>query len=277
MNSKYTSGLLFSVAGQASKAKLLLVITMLWSASADSRGAVVPPSGSTTEGVDVSSVQGSVNWASVAGSGRSFAITRVSNGLTVDSTFQQNWQGIAAAGLIRGTYQFFEPGQDSAAQAALLLSQMGTLGPGDLPPVLDVETLGGQSASTVDAEIGTWVTIVRAAIGRNPIIYTSPFFWATIMVGRSNFATDLWTADYISLPLVSAPWTGWEIWQYTDTGRVARIGGAVDLDKFNGSLDQLQAYATPVPEPSTMVAGALLLLPLAVQGIRHLRNRKSVS
>lgn len=32
---------------------------------------------------------------------------------------------------------------------------------------------------------------------------------------------------------------------------------------------------TPVPEPSTLIAGALLLVPIGVQGIRHLQSRKS--
>jgi lysozyme len=261
--------------------KLLLVIAALCAACGGGRGAiiVVPPNGSTTEGVDVSKFQGNVNWSAVAGSGKSFAITRVSDGLTVDSTFQQNWQGIASAGLIRGAYQFFQPGMDSAAQAALLLSQIGTLGPGDLPPVLDVEVTGGQPGAQINAEIGTWVAIVQAAIGRSPIIYTAPQFWATTIGSRPNFGTDLWTADWNpNLPHVSSPWTGWEFWQYSISGNVAGIPGQVDLDRFNGSLAELQAYAvqaSTVPEPTTMVAGALLLLPLGLQAIRHLRNRKT--
>jgi hypothetical protein len=36
--------------------------------------------------------------------------------------------------------------------------------------------------------------------------------------------------------------------------------------------------ATPVPEPSTFIAGALLVIPFAGQGLRSLRrNRRSVS
>lgn len=265
-----------SYTGGESKAKLLLAVVVLCAAWADSRGAiiVVPPSGSTTEGVDVSKFQGTIDWSAVAASGKSFAIARVSDGLTVDSTFQHNWQGIAEAGLIRGAYQFFQPGMDSASQAALLLSQIGTLGPGDLPPVLDVEITGGESGATINAKIGTWVAIVRAATGRNPIIYTSPLFWATTINSSPNFGTDLWTADWNpTLPHVSSPWTGWEFWQYSISGRVAGIPGQVDLDRFNGSLAELQAYIAPVPEPTTIVAGALLLLPFGLRAIRHSRQR----
>jgi hypothetical protein len=34
---------------------------------------------------------------------------------------------------------------------------------------------------------------------------------------------------------------------------------------------------TPVPEPTTMVAGALLLLPFGLSAVRHLRNRKQAA
>ena len=37
------------------------------------------------------------------------------------------------------------------------------------------------------------------------------------------------------------------------------------------------ADTTPVPEPSTYIAGALLLLPFGAQTLRHLRSRKQVS
>jgi hypothetical protein len=47
----------------------------------------------------------------------------------------------------------------------------------------------------------------------------------------------------------------------------------------NGLLQmkmRVEGEASPVPEPTTYIAGALLLLPFGLQGIRHLRNRKQV-
>ncbi len=35
--------------------------------------------------------------------------------------------------------------------------------------------------------------------------------------------------------------------------------------------------ATPIPEPTTMIAGALLLLPFGLQGVRMLRNRRQAA
>jgi hypothetical protein len=39
-------------------------------------------------------------------------------------------------------------------------------------------------------------------------------------------------------------------------------------------FDNVAFNTTPVPEPSTYVAGALLALPVVVQGVRRMRNRK---
>ena len=61
-----------------------------------------------------------------------------------DSEFGANWKGIQSAGLVRGAYQYFEPGEDAAAQADLVVENVGVLGPADLPVVIDVETAGGE-------------------------------------------------------------------------------------------------------------------------------------
>ena len=39
-------------------------------------------------------------------------------------------------------------------------------------------------------------------------------------------------------------WTGWSYWQYTSRGEVPGIVGSVDLNRFNGSIDDLYAYLT---------------------------------
>src|SRR5207248_3288400 len=105
-----------------------------------------------------------INWAQVKGSGRDFAIVRVSDGTGhLDPYFAQNWTGAKNAGLVRGVYQFFEPGEDPVAQANLLLQHMGAIGPGDLPPMIDVEVTGGQSAATITARIHSWVNTIQAA------------------------------------------------------------------------------------------------------------------
>jgi len=159
--------------------------------------------------------------------------------------------------VIRGIYQFFRPTQDVAAQADMVIAAVGTPVPGDLPPVIDVEVTGGLSASTIASRIRTWVDRVRAATGVDPIIYTGKYFWRDEVGGPTSFANNpLWIAQYTShCPDLPSPWGSWAFWQYSESGYVAGISGAVDLDRFNGSLADLQALANQ-SQPTTSSACA---------------------
>jgi GH25 family lysozyme M1 (1,4-beta-N-acetylmuramidase) len=207
---------------------------------------VVCPGPVTLPGIDVSVYQGNIDWNQVKASGIVFAIARVDDGTYLDTKFDQNWAGMKAAGLIRGAYQFFEPGEDPNVLADIMINKMGPLGAGDLPPTLDMEVTGGQSAATITAHVHTWMDKVQAATGRVPIIYTGKYFWND-NVGSGDFAGNpLWLAAYVS-PCPSTPdaWGGWSMWQYNDNGAIPGIAGNVDVDMFNGTIEQLNALASP--------------------------------
>ncbi|HUJ57675.1 MAG TPA: glycoside hydrolase family 25 protein [Kofleriaceae bacterium] len=204
-------------------------------------------SGTTTPGIDVSYYNGSIDWNRVAADGYQFAIVRVSDGTGFkDPKFASYYAGAKTAGLIRGAYQFFRPAENVTDQANLMIASVGTLEPGDLPPVLDVEVTGGLSASTIAANIRTWVNLVKAATGVDPIIYTGSYFWRDDVGGPTSFVNNpLWIAEYTSssCPNLPSPWGTWAMWQYSDSGSVSGISGDVDLDRFNGTLSELQAFA----------------------------------
>ncbi|MBK7861316.1 MAG: hypothetical protein IPJ65_22430 [Archangiaceae bacterium] len=209
------------------------------------------PAGSTVEGIDVSKWQGSINWSAVKNSGRKFAIARISHGLSYkDEYFAQNWSGMKSVGLIRGGYQFFAPGEDAVAQANYVVQKLGRLGPGDLPAMLDVEVTDGQTPATITAKIHRWVDIVTAGTGKAPIIYTGAYFWDDHVKSADFKSTPLVIAWYGTMcPGVPNAWasTGWRFHQYSSTGSVPGISGNVDLDVFNGTLAQLNAFAGAGP------------------------------
>ncbi len=201
--------------------------------------------GTVVHGLDVSYYNGTVDWTRVANAGYGFAFVRVSDGTTFhDPKFDTYWAGAKNAGLVRGAYQFFRPAQSATAQADLMIAAVGTPGPGDLPPVIDVEVTQGLSATTIAANVRTWVDRVKAATGVDPIVYTGKYFWRDDVGSPSSFANDpLWIAQYTSqCPDLPSPWGDWAFWQYSESGTVAGISGAVDLDEFNGSLAELQAF-----------------------------------
>jgi lysozyme len=214
--------------------------------SSSTAAAVTVCAGSATvEGLDVSDYQGTVDWTSVKSSGRGFAIARVSDGTgTPDTTFAANWSAMKSAGLVRGAYQFFRASEDPTAQANLVVEGVGALGAGDLAPIADVEVLDGESGATLVANLATWLSVVAAKTGRTPIIYSDPGFWNALPSTAQFDSYTLWVADWgPSCPSTPTPWTSWSLWQYSDTGTVSGISGQVDLDRFDGTLAQLQALA----------------------------------
>ena len=216
--------------------------------------------GPTTRGIDVSYYQGTIDWARVKAEGIEFAFIRLSDGEVFrDPKFDRNWAGAKTAGVIRGAYQFFRPAQNVTTQANMMIQAIGTYQPGDLPPVIDVEADGGLAPATVASKVRQWVDLVKAGTGATPIIYTGKYFWRDEVGGPRTFEQNpLWIAQYTSkCPDLPAPWARWTFWQYTDRGRVGGITGNVDLNNFNGTSEQLRAFAMAGATATTARAMAL--------------------
>jgi lysozyme len=196
---------------------------------------------SQATGIDVSHFQGTVNWTEVAGSGVVFAFAKATDGITyVDPDFAVNWPAMQSAGLLRGAYHFYEPADDPTSQAQSFLSTV-SLASGDLPPVLDVETLGA-SAAELWSGVATWLQTVQTATGRPPLLYVAPGFWNDNSPDLALTSYPLWLADYASQPTLPNGWSTWHFWQHSETGTVPGVSTTVDLDLFNGTLTQLQEW-----------------------------------
>lgn len=172
----------------------------------------------------------------------------------LDPTFAANWSGMAAHGLVRGVYQFFRPSENAVAQADLLIAHIGRIGPGDMPPMCDVEVTDGVSNGFLHSQIATWCARVHTRLGVKPLVYTSPGFWNGHGLGSvdANLVVAHW---FVAAPAVPGGFSDWTFWQYNDNSRVPGIAGAVDGDEFHGTLADLKAYVggshTPPPGGST--------------------------
>jgi lysozyme len=52
--------------------------------------------------------------------------------------------------------------------------------------------------------------------------------------------------------LLPSGWLQWTFWQYSETGRVKGVNSSVDLDWFNGTIEELyQLAGSQLPGPST--------------------------
>ncbi len=201
-------------------------------------------------GIDVSDYQRAVDWSAVAGAGIAFAFTKATEGVSfVAETFASNWLATQGAGIIRGAYHFFRPLRDPQAQADHFLATVQP-GAGDLPAALDAEVRDGVDARAFVDRMKEWLDAVEEATGRKPIIYTSPSFWEALGSPRLS-GYPLWIANYgRSSPIIPRGWSTYTFWQYTSSGSVTGIAGMVDLNVFNGSLDDLMAFLRTDQTPS---------------------------
>lgn len=142
-------------------------------------------------------------------------------------------------GLLWGAYHFGQ-NADGEAQAVHFLD---TANPDDKTLVcLDWESpLRGRPAMSV-SQAENFVQKVKDSLGRWPVLYSGRSFLVEHHVGLSSPLANckLWVARYNSvMGKVPSPWTDWVLWQYADSGSEPGVKGAVDVDRFNGSPEEL--------------------------------------
>jgi lysozyme len=222
-----------------------------WAPESDRQGALtVCASGATLEGVDVSHWEGTIDWSKVAASGRAFAIAKATEDINfADPQFQANWAGMKSAGLTRGAYHFFRPASDGAAQADWFLDKVGAFNTGDLPPILDWEATDSVAATTAQQRVSDFVGRIKDRTGLTTMVYTSARFLGTVGNPTQFQMLPLWDAHWnVTCPNIPDAWQRWTMWQYSSTAAVPGITGNVDVNRFNGSAEDLKTLT--VPEPS---------------------------
>jgi len=217
------------------------------------------------QGIDVASGDGTIDWTKVKASGRDFAFMKATQGTGYTaSTFASDWSGSKAAGVLRSAYHFFDPTVDGHAQATHFLSVVGKLDADDLPAMLDLECPDGDAeclgyaggsgdapGDTITTRVLDWLGDVETATGKRPIIYSFPSYFDGAGVDVSKLKDyPLFIATLSTCASVPNDWTTMAFWQYSWTGTVPGVAGQVDVDVFNGTLAQLQAFANPDAPPT---------------------------
>lgn len=212
----------------------------------DATGAKVP-SGYYCYGIDVSKYQPHIDWDSLKvltdARGRtinsitqaknirnvSYVFIKATEGTTLkDKHFRKHWKDADKAGIRRGAYHFFRSSKDGNEQAMHFINTVGKLSPGDLPPVLDIETIHkGCSRKTLNDKALTWLRTVEKHYGRKPIVYSSASFIDNILCKEITDNYPIWVAHY-GTPRPRCD--RWHIWQFSDKAVVYGIEGEVDLN-----------------------------------------------
>ena len=192
-------------------------------------------------GIDVARFQQPLNWGEARVSGVNFAFIKATEGGDLlDPMFQNHWEGAGRAGVARGAYHFYYFCTTPEKQARWFIENVPKA-PGMLPPVLDLEwnpfsptcTLR-PPADTVRRNAQTFLSILRAHYGQQPVVYTTPEFYAQNDMGRLR-GVEFWLRSTAAHPSEKYPDERWTFWQYTSTGRVPGAAGDIDINVYAGS------------------------------------------
>lgn len=199
-------------------------------------------------GIDISNHQGMIDWDLVNQAAISFVYMLTSDGtfrgrpsgatLSVASAFARNRQKCRHP---CGAYHYARPFTNKPlASADQVFSEAGHM---DLPYMLDLE----RDPSKPDTDLmsvhelvdwcGQWMSRIEHLDGKKPILYVGNYFKDGSIPGQ--FPENIWllpayTANTVIDPepmSIAKPKTNnrpWDMWQYTDNGRVPGIAGRVD-------------------------------------------------
>lgn len=210
------------------------------------------------EGIDVSSVQGKIDFKRVAAAGIRFVYVRALIGRDdIDTMLAANMAGALAAGLDCGVYGVAYPRIGRAQDADIQARQLAGLHrkhDATLRPMIDVETLPKLAPTS-----GDWLAAVKLyaetldAEGLSPTIYTYPAFWQGLGAGPEFLRWPLWIANYTRAPspIIPPPWRKALLWQYLASapgfeGRVDGVPTLVDRNRLYGTIDELRVSPPPL-------------------------------
>jgi lysozyme len=192
-------------------------------------------------GIDVSEFQGKVDWEEVEILDEKYPVQFVFIRATagndrVDRQFKRNWECAKENKIMRGAYHYYRPNENSIEQADLFIKTV-KLQKGDLPPVLDIEKLPkNQPLDSLKKGLKRWLNKVEKHYQVRPIIYSGERYYSDFL--KEEFSEYLfWIANYnFYREKIEDDWL---FWQFTEKASLPGIKHRVDVNIYNGDLEQL--------------------------------------
>lgn len=197
-------------------------------------------------GIDVSFYNKFITWPAVAAQGIDFAILRAGGrgwetGLIYDDRwFQRNLKEARAAGIDLGVY-FFSTATNAAEATEEALYVLDCLGGTklELPIFIDVEYSGDYPKGRADQLSNTQREVIINAFCRTVIdggyeagVYSGQNYFKNNLDIRSLTKYTLWLASYTKNARFPNYPGHYDLWQFTDSGRVNGITGVVDMNAW---------------------------------------------
>ena len=195
----------------------------------------------SSEGIDVSSYSGNIDWKKVKESGIDFAMIRVGGRgygekgeMYTDERALEYINGAKAEGIKVGAYFFSQAvsTEEAIEEADYVKTVLGDIKL-DYPVAYDWEIIKDDDARTDSVSASQATECARAfcdrvkELGYTPILY-SPSRELYFKYDLSRLADiDIWYCEYANVPTF---YYEFSMWQYSATGTIDGIEGAVDLN-----------------------------------------------
>lgn len=220
------------------------------------------------KGIDISIIQGDIDFKELANNGIKFVICRCGVGNNgVDTLYKKNIANAKAAGLKVMAYHFIfplpvtpaQPLRDPRAQAKLHADAAGgELVACDLEwPAPQDWVKWGCSASQIVQWAIDYLEAYEEITGIRPLVYTYPHFAKSInLPDWFGQKYKLWIASYTNSPNIPKPWTDWALWQDSGGEKEKLPNGIpVDTDKARDlslwdSVETTDPLAPGLSDPS---------------------------
>ena len=188
-------------------------------------------------GIDVSHYQNRINWDAVAeDKDVNYVYIKVTeNAGLVDKMFQTNLREARRVGIPVGCYHFFSPTASPMAQLKNLTAAVPHLKQHDLIPMIDVEVKGKKTTpEDLRRRLKQFLKGVEDYYGVKPLIYTGQNFYNKYLSGHFDDYMFMIAKYSEGIPELNGS-PKFVLWQFSASGRVKGINGAVDQSCFMDS------------------------------------------
>ncbi|SFB49664.1 Glycosyl hydrolases family 25 [Amycolatopsis marina] len=178
-------------------------------------------------GLDIYRYQTVNDWGAVRDHGVTFIWVKLTDGGGQAITpGDRQVGGARSVGIPVGGYHYAQLSPSPERQADVLLGEVTRLGANDLVPMLDLESPFSPDATARDFGI-RFCRRIRSR-GYQPGVYMNNSFAANLRPDRWDPAPVVWIARYGARPDYGGHY---DVHQYSSSGRVPGISGAVDLNE----------------------------------------------
>ncbi|WP_410487441.1 GH25 family lysozyme [Acinetobacter sp. SAAs470] len=191
------------------------------------------------QGFDVSHHQGNIAWHKISLQNYAFVYLKATEGGDFqDRKFQDNWLQAREQGLLVGAYHFYRLCRNGSIQAENFIHTVPKKADA-LPPVIDLEYDSDCINTFTKQQLLQEIQIMHDQLyqhyGKAPIFYTSKAFYNIVLAGEFQ-KTPLWIREYNGQPNLKGE-PDWLFWQHTNQAKITGINTTVDLNVFNGDMD----------------------------------------